>query len=46
MSEILKNKKLFERFFKKSKKLKNNLELRFPNEPARHKRLDVVGDLA
>jgi UDP-3-O-[3-hydroxymyristoyl] N-acetylglucosamine deacetylase/3-hydroxyacyl-[acyl-carrier-protein] dehydratase len=24
----------------------NNLELRFPNEPARHKLLDVIGDLA
>jgi UDP-3-O-[3-hydroxymyristoyl] N-acetylglucosamine deacetylase/3-hydroxyacyl-[acyl-carrier-protein] dehydratase len=24
----------------------NNLELRFPNEPARHKVLDLVGDLA
>ena len=24
----------------------NNLELRFPNEAARHKLLDVVGDLA
>ena len=24
----------------------NNIELRFPNEPARHKLLDVVGDLA
>jgi UDP-3-O-[3-hydroxymyristoyl] N-acetylglucosamine deacetylase/3-hydroxyacyl-[acyl-carrier-protein] dehydratase len=24
----------------------NNLELRFPNEPARHKTLDIVGDLA
>ncbi len=24
----------------------NNLELRYPNEPARHKLLDVVGDLA
>ncbi|HEU4469739.1 MAG TPA: bifunctional UDP-3-O-[3-hydroxymyristoyl] N-acetylglucosamine deacetylase/3-hydroxyacyl-ACP dehydratase [Flavisolibacter sp.] len=24
----------------------NNLDLRFPNEPARHKLLDVVGDLA
>lgn len=24
----------------------NNLELKFPNEPARHKLLDVVGDLA
>lgn len=26
--------------------LLNNLQLRFPNEPARHKLLDVVGDLA
>lgn len=24
----------------------NNLELRFPNEPARHKLLDIVGDLS
>jgi UDP-3-O-[3-hydroxymyristoyl] N-acetylglucosamine deacetylase/3-hydroxyacyl-[acyl-carrier-protein] dehydratase len=24
----------------------NNLELKFPNEPARHKLLDVIGDLA
>lgn len=24
----------------------NNLELRFPNEPARHKLLDMIGDLA
>ncbi len=24
----------------------NNVELRFPNEPARHKLLDVIGDLA
>jgi UDP-3-O-[3-hydroxymyristoyl] N-acetylglucosamine deacetylase / 3-hydroxyacyl-[acyl-carrier-protein] dehydratase len=24
----------------------NNLDLRFPNEPARHKLLDVIGDLA
>ena len=24
----------------------NNTELRFPNEPARHKLLDLVGDLA
>jgi UDP-3-O-[3-hydroxymyristoyl] N-acetylglucosamine deacetylase/3-hydroxyacyl-[acyl-carrier-protein] dehydratase len=24
----------------------NNLELRFPNEPARHKLLDLIGDLA
>ncbi len=41
-----------ERIFKKDKiEVKsegylNNLELRFPNEPARHKLLDVVGDLA
>jgi UDP-3-O-[3-hydroxymyristoyl] N-acetylglucosamine deacetylase/3-hydroxyacyl-[acyl-carrier-protein] dehydratase len=26
--------------------LLNNLDLRFPNEPARHKLLDVIGDLA
>jgi UDP-3-O-[3-hydroxymyristoyl] N-acetylglucosamine deacetylase/3-hydroxyacyl-[acyl-carrier-protein] dehydratase len=26
--------------------LLNNLQLRFPNEPARHKLLDVIGDLA
>lgn len=30
----------------KSEGYLNNLELRFPNEPARHKLLDVVGDLA
>jgi UDP-3-O-[3-hydroxymyristoyl] N-acetylglucosamine deacetylase/3-hydroxyacyl-[acyl-carrier-protein] dehydratase len=30
----------------KSEGFLNNLELRFPNEPARHKLLDVVGDLA
>lgn len=30
----------------KSESYLNNLELRFPNEPARHKLLDVVGDLA
>jgi UDP-3-O-[3-hydroxymyristoyl] N-acetylglucosamine deacetylase/3-hydroxyacyl-[acyl-carrier-protein] dehydratase len=24
----------------------NNIELRFPNEPARHKLLDIIGDLA
>ncbi|MFN6336679.1 MAG: bifunctional UDP-3-O-[3-hydroxymyristoyl] N-acetylglucosamine deacetylase/3-hydroxyacyl-ACP dehydratase [Sphingobacteriales bacterium] len=29
----------------KSEGYLNNLELRFPNEPARHKLLDVVGDL-
>ena len=30
----------------KSEGYLNNLELRFPNEPARHKLLDVIGDLA
>jgi UDP-3-O-[3-hydroxymyristoyl] N-acetylglucosamine deacetylase / 3-hydroxyacyl-[acyl-carrier-protein] dehydratase len=30
----------------KSEGFLNNLELRFPNEPARHKLLDVIGDLA
>ncbi len=30
----------------KSEGYLNNLELRYPNEPARHKLLDVVGDLA
>ncbi len=30
----------------KSEGYLDNLELRFPNEPARHKLLDVVGDLA
>lgn len=30
----------------KSEGYLNNLELRFPNEPARHKLLDVVGDMA
>jgi len=40
------------RFFKKEDVkvaeggILNNLELRYPNEPARHKLLDVVGDLA
>ncbi|MGN6215128.1 bifunctional UDP-3-O-[3-hydroxymyristoyl] N-acetylglucosamine deacetylase/3-hydroxyacyl-ACP dehydratase [Parafilimonas sp.] len=29
----------------KSEGYLNNLELRFPNEPARHKLLDIVGDL-
>ena len=29
----------------KSEGYLNNLELRFPNEPARHKLLDVIGDL-
>ncbi|GAA4303125.1 bifunctional UDP-3-O-[3-hydroxymyristoyl] N-acetylglucosamine deacetylase/3-hydroxyacyl-ACP dehydratase [Compostibacter hankyongensis] len=30
----------------KSEGILNNIQLRFPNEPARHKLLDVVGDLA
>jgi len=30
----------------KSEGYLNNLELRFPNEPAKHKLLDVIGDLA
>ena len=30
----------------KSEGYLNNLELRFPNEPARHKLLDIIGDLA
>ncbi|UAY52405.1 bifunctional UDP-3-O-[3-hydroxymyristoyl] N-acetylglucosamine deacetylase/3-hydroxyacyl-ACP dehydratase [Ferruginibacter albus] len=30
----------------KSEGYLNNVELRFPNEPARHKLLDVIGDLA
>lgn len=30
----------------KSEGYLNNLELRFPNEPARHKLLDVIGDLS
>jgi UDP-3-O-[3-hydroxymyristoyl] N-acetylglucosamine deacetylase/3-hydroxyacyl-[acyl-carrier-protein] dehydratase len=30
----------------KSEGYLNNIELRFPNEPARHKLLDIVGDLA
>ncbi len=30
----------------KSEGYLNNIELRFPNEPARHKLLDVIGDLA
>lgn len=30
----------------KSEGYLNNIDLRFPNEPARHKLLDVVGDLA
>ncbi len=30
----------------KSEGILNNVELKFPNEPARHKLLDVIGDLA
>jgi UDP-3-O-[3-hydroxymyristoyl] N-acetylglucosamine deacetylase/3-hydroxyacyl-[acyl-carrier-protein] dehydratase len=45
------NKRLAKIFNKPDVKVKeegilNNLELHFPNEPARHKLLDVVGDLA
>jgi UDP-3-O-[3-hydroxymyristoyl] N-acetylglucosamine deacetylase/3-hydroxyacyl-[acyl-carrier-protein] dehydratase len=41
-------KKIFkkEKIEVKSEGYLNNLELRFPNEPARHKLLDIVGDLA
>jgi UDP-3-O-[3-hydroxymyristoyl] N-acetylglucosamine deacetylase/3-hydroxyacyl-[acyl-carrier-protein] dehydratase len=35
-----------ERMEVKSEGYLNNLELRFPNEPARHKLLDIIGDLA
>lgn len=35
-----------ERIEVKSEGYLNNLELRFPNEPARHKLLDIIGDLA
>ncbi|MFI5134027.1 MAG: bifunctional UDP-3-O-[3-hydroxymyristoyl] N-acetylglucosamine deacetylase/3-hydroxyacyl-ACP dehydratase [Chitinophagales bacterium] len=46
--EMAKLKKIFrkEKIEVKSEGYLNNLELRFPNEPARHKLLDVVGDLA
>jgi UDP-3-O-[3-hydroxymyristoyl] N-acetylglucosamine deacetylase/3-hydroxyacyl-[acyl-carrier-protein] dehydratase len=45
------NKRLAKIFNKPNVKVKeegilNNLELHFPNEPARHKLLDIVGDLA
>ncbi|MDI9358927.1 MAG: bifunctional UDP-3-O-[3-hydroxymyristoyl] N-acetylglucosamine deacetylase/3-hydroxyacyl-ACP dehydratase [Phycisphaerales bacterium] len=45
--EMTKLAKLFNRdkIEVKSEGYLNNLELRFPNEPARHKLLDVVGDL-
>src|SRR4029078_12963892 len=46
--ELERLKKIFnkENIEVKSEGYLNNLELRFPNEPARHKLLDVVGDLA
>jgi UDP-3-O-[3-hydroxymyristoyl] N-acetylglucosamine deacetylase/3-hydroxyacyl-[acyl-carrier-protein] dehydratase len=45
--EMIRLKKVFKReqIEVKSEGYLNNLELRFPNEPARHKLLDVVGDL-
>ena len=47
-AEMKRLKKIFdkEHIEVKSEGYLNNLELRFPNEPARHKLLDVVGDLA
>jgi len=46
--ELKRLKKVFkkDRIEVKSEGYLNNLELRFPNEPARHKLLDVIGDLA
>ena len=46
--EMERLKKIFgkEKIEIKSEGYLNNLELRFPNEPARHKLLDVIGDLA
>ena len=46
--ELKRLKKVFkkEKIEVKSEGYLNNLELRFPNEPARHKLLDVIGDLA
>ena len=46
--EMKRLKKIFrrEKIEVKSEGYLNNVELRFPNEPARHKLLDVVGDLA
>jgi len=46
--ELQRLKKIFkkEKIEVKSEGYLNNLDLRFPNEPARHKLLDVVGDLA
>src|SRR4029079_16304383 len=47
-TEMTRLKKIFQKdkIEVKSEGYLNNLELRFPNEPARHKLLDVVGDLA
>jgi UDP-3-O-[3-hydroxymyristoyl] N-acetylglucosamine deacetylase/3-hydroxyacyl-[acyl-carrier-protein] dehydratase len=47
-SEMSRLKKIFnkDKIEVKSEGYLNNLELRFPNEPARHKLLDVIGDLA
>ncbi|HMR90841.1 MAG TPA: bifunctional UDP-3-O-[3-hydroxymyristoyl] N-acetylglucosamine deacetylase/3-hydroxyacyl-ACP dehydratase [Chitinophagaceae bacterium] len=47
-AEMERLKKIFkkDRIEVKSEGYLNNLELRFPNEPARHKLLDIVGDLA
>jgi UDP-3-O-[3-hydroxymyristoyl] N-acetylglucosamine deacetylase/3-hydroxyacyl-[acyl-carrier-protein] dehydratase len=47
-NEMDRLKKIFkkDRIEVKSEGYLNNLELRFPNEPARHKLLDVIGDLA
>ena len=47
-AEMARLKKIFrkDRIEVKSEGYLNNVELRFPNEPARHKLLDVVGDLA
>lgn len=47
-AEMSKLKKIFrkDKIEVKSEGYLNNLELRFPNEPARHKLLDVIGDLA
>ena len=46
--EMERLKKIFnkEKIEVKSEGYLNNIDLRFPNEPARHKVLDIVGDLA
>ena len=46
--EMERLKKIFnkEKIEVKSEGYLNNVELRFPNEPARHKLLDIVGDLS